>query len=482
MENFAIRVSSLSKEYFLSRDKFGLSFTDRINNLFKLKKTNKTFESFYALKDINFEIKKGDTVGIIGRNGAGKSTLLKILSEVISPTRGKIEINGTVASVLEVGMGFHPDLTGRENIYLSGTLYGLSKSQIDKSFDKIVEFSGVERFIDTPVKHYSSGMYIRLAFTIITHIDADIFLFDEVLAVGDLAFQLKCREMILQLAASNKTVLIVSHNHFNIIELCSSVIYLESGRIIEYGETSIVKKYFEESLICDPPINVVENGQREKPENIESKENKVEKDEKPEKTTEDKVTDIRGKDTEDNEENNVIVTRQTPVFKNLLRKEWPHIEKAPGNDDIKIKKVYILNESRPGCEHMYTCDKLSLNIEYEKFNDNDFYDICFAVAFMNLPLFAFITTESDVDMKSFVKSGMYTAKVIINEYFFNDVIITISSSIFKNNDQLIWYDIDVLHFKIDKDISEHGEAHSKITDRFTFPLLPKMKWDVSHNN
>jgi lipopolysaccharide transport system ATP-binding protein len=189
----------------------------------------------YSLQDINFEINQGDAVGIIGRNGAGKSTLLKILSRVTTPTTGKINIKGRVASLLEVGTGFHPELTGRENIYLNGAILGMRKREIDSKLDEIIDFSGVERYIDTPVKRYSSGMYVRLAFAVAAHLESEILIVDEVLAVGDAEFQKKCLGKMGEVSkGEGRTVLFVSHNMGAIKNLCNSSIYLESG----------VSKYF----------------------------------------------------------------------------------------------------------------------------------------------------------------------------------------------------------------------------------------------
>jgi lipopolysaccharide transport system ATP-binding protein len=169
-------------------------------------------EEFWALKDINLEIQQGDRIGIIGRNGAGKSTLLKVLSRITEPTTGRIQINGRVASLLEVGTGFHPELTGRENIYLNGAILGMSRAEIKKKFDEIVDFSGVEKFLDTPVKRYSSGMYVRLAFAVAAHLEPEILIVDEVLAVGDAQFQKKCLGKMGEVGKEGRTVLFVSHN------------------------------------------------------------------------------------------------------------------------------------------------------------------------------------------------------------------------------------------------------------------------------
>ena len=193
-------------------------------------------ETFWALKDMSFEIMAGDVVGVVGRNGAGKSTLLKILSRITEPTDGEIDLYGSVGSLLEVGTGFHPELTGRENVYLNGAIIGMSKRDIDRQFDAIVDFSGVEQFLDTPVKRYSSGMYVRLAFAVAAHLSSDILLVDEVLAVGDAEFQRKCLGKIKDVASGGRTVLFVSHHMQSVQVLCTRAMYLEKGCLVCYGD------------------------------------------------------------------------------------------------------------------------------------------------------------------------------------------------------------------------------------------------------
>lgn len=205
----------------------------------------------WSLKDLNFQIEQGDTVGIIGRNGAGKSTLLKILSRVTAPTTGSVKLRGRVASLLEVGTGFHPDLTGRENIYLNGAILGMRKAEIKRKFDEIVDFSGVERYIDTPVKRYSSGMYVRLAFAVAAHLESEIMIVDEVLAVGDAEFQKKCLGKMGDVSkGEGRTVLFVSHNMAAVQKLCKSALFLNNGSIDSVGKTSnIITKYLQSSII-----------------------------------------------------------------------------------------------------------------------------------------------------------------------------------------------------------------------------------------
>lgn len=197
-----------------------------------------TSDLVWALKDINFEVKQGEVLGIIGKNGAGKSTLLKILSRVTGPTVGDIKVRGRIASLLEVGTGFHPELTGRENIFLNGAILGMSKQEISSKFDEIIAFSGVERYIDTPVKRYSSGMYVRLAFAVAAHLEPEILIVDEVLAVGDAEFQKKCLGKMKDVSGQGRTVLFVSHNITAIKYLCNKCLFLEKGRIDSIGETN----------------------------------------------------------------------------------------------------------------------------------------------------------------------------------------------------------------------------------------------------
>ncbi len=201
-------------------------------------------EEFWALRDVNFSIEQGDRVGIVGHNGAGKSTLLKILSKIIEPTTGSVRIKGRVASLLEVGTGFHPELTGRENIFLNGSLLGMSRVEIKRQFDEIVAFAGVEKFLDTPVKRYSSGMYVRLGFAISAHLDPEIMIVDEVLAVGDAEFQKKSLGKMRDNSASGRTIIFVSHNLTAVQSLCNRALYFERGQLIEQGETNqVIQSY-----------------------------------------------------------------------------------------------------------------------------------------------------------------------------------------------------------------------------------------------
>jgi lipopolysaccharide transport system ATP-binding protein len=230
--DISISVSNVFKKYIIGKQKES-SLRGSLKGFFNRKSLQGN--EFMALNNVSFDIKKGDIVGIIGKNGAGKSTLLKILSQITKPTEGRIEINGRIASLLEVGTGFHPELTGRENIYLNGTILGMTRKEVRSKFDEIVEFSGVEKFIDTAVKHYSSGMYVRLAFAVAAHLEPEILIIDEVLAVGDAEFQKKCLGKMQDVANQGRTVLFVSHNMASVRSLCNKGLLLSKGEILFSG-------------------------------------------------------------------------------------------------------------------------------------------------------------------------------------------------------------------------------------------------------
>ena len=248
MSDIAIKVEGLGKKYLLRHQQQGRRYkalrdvlAEKAKSLVRLGQSraqaNGSREEFWALKDVSFEIKKGETIGVIGRNGAGKSTLIKLLSRITEPTTGRFEVEGRVASLLEVGTGFHPELTGRENVFLNGAILGMSRAEIRKKFDEIVAFAEVEKFLDTPVKRYSSGMYMRLAFAVAAHLEPEILIVDEVLSVGDAEFQKKCLGRMQSVAQDEgRTVLFVSHNLQAIRQLCERVLLLRQGQVAFVGE------------------------------------------------------------------------------------------------------------------------------------------------------------------------------------------------------------------------------------------------------
>lgn len=275
MGSTVIRAESISKQY-----RLGSIGTKTLANDFKRwlylmrgkedpflkigeandRSTKGNSEFVWALKDINFNVEQGEVMGIIGKNGAGKSTLLKILSRVTAPTTGQITIQGRMASLLEVGTGFHPELTGKENVFLNGAIMGMSKAEIKSKFDEIIDFSGVERYIDTPVKRYSSGMYVRLAFAVAAHLEPEILIVDEVLAVGDAEFQKKCLGKMKDVSGQGRTVLFVSHNMGAIQSLCNKSIYLKHGTIQKIGPTEeIINYYLGNELKTDDQLQLAFN-------------------------------------------------------------------------------------------------------------------------------------------------------------------------------------------------------------------------------
>jgi lipopolysaccharide transport system ATP-binding protein len=265
-----ISVENLSKAYRLGQIGTGTLTNDLKvwwakkrglpNPLLKIGQTdhgNREGELLWALKDVSLQVEQGEVLGIIGRNGAGKSTLLKILSRVTAPTCGRLRVKGRIASLLEVGTGFHPELTGKENIYLNGAILGMSKEEVRRKFDEIVAFAEVEKFIDTPVKRYSSGMYVRLAFAVASHLEPEIMLVDEVLSVGDANFQKKCLDKLENVSKEGRTILFVSHNMGAISQLCKNGILLDSGKILGFENIdNIISKYLNSNLISEAEINL----------------------------------------------------------------------------------------------------------------------------------------------------------------------------------------------------------------------------------
>jgi lipopolysaccharide transport system ATP-binding protein len=266
----AIRILDLSKRYQLGqRDTTDGSFREMLVGLAKAParrlrrlRGGADEEMFWALRDISFDVQPGEVTGVIGRNGAGKSTLLKILSRITEPTAGRIELRGRVASLLEVGTGFHPDLTGRENIYLNGAILGMGRAEIRRKFDAIVDFAEVAKFVDTPVKHYSSGMYLRLAFAVAAHLDGEILLVDEVLAVGDVTFQQKCLGKMQDISRGGRAVVFISHNMAAVSTLCTRALVIDRGRVVSDAPAREAVRYYLEQNLADAAAHWEVGGMR----------------------------------------------------------------------------------------------------------------------------------------------------------------------------------------------------------------------------
>jgi ABC-type polysaccharide/polyol phosphate transport system ATPase subunit len=261
MSDVTVRLDAVSKSYRLHRGWYGSLRTEVASWIRRLRGADGADEMFWALRDVSFEIERGDVVGLIGSNGAGKSTLLKVLSRVTTPTSGSYTTSGRVGALIEVGAGFHPELTGRDNIYLNGAILGMRRREIDAKFERIVSFAEIERFIDTPIKYYSSGMQVRLGFSVAAHVDPEILLVDEVLAVGDVAFQTKCLNKLAELTEQEKTIVLVSHNMASIVQHSRKVLWLQAGRLQAFGDPeAVVEQYLRsmrEQLTTEDPRDVV---------------------------------------------------------------------------------------------------------------------------------------------------------------------------------------------------------------------------------
>lgn len=306
----AISIENISKKYILNHQKkknqnFRETLIDVVSGMFKSDDDEMTKETFWALKNVSFEIEAGDRVGIVGSNGAGKSTLLKILSRITEPTSGEIRINGRLASLLEVGTGFHPELTGRENIFLNGAILGMRKAEILKQFDEIVNFAGIEKFLDTPVKRYSSGMYVRLGFAIAAHLEPEILIVDEVLAVGDAEFQKKCLGKMKDVSNSGRTILFVSHNLTAVQGLCNKGAFLKNGKLVEYGEVGhVIHEYMQN------------------------------------------------------------------VSKFQTLQSWDDLEKAPGNEEVRIKNIELIPDFSNGSRLINVTTPLEIKFEFMNLVEN----------------------------------------------------------------------------------------------------------------
>ena len=277
MSNIAVRVETLGKMYRIGgkqeryrtlRDSLTGAFVSpykRARSLLRGQAYGAAGleEMIWALKDVSFEVKHGEVVGIIGRNGAGKSTLLKVLSRITEPTEGVMDLYGRIGALLEVGTGFHPELTGRENVYLNGAILGMSRQEIDRKFDEIVDFAGVEKFIDTPVKHYSSGMALRLGFAVAAHLEPEILVIDEVLAVGDAEFQKKCLGKMGEVASAGRTVLFVSHNMAAVANLCQRGFWLENGKLVSEGDMETIIREYLRSTQTNQKLDLAERTDRD---------------------------------------------------------------------------------------------------------------------------------------------------------------------------------------------------------------------------
>ena len=334
----------------------------------------------WSLKDLNFEIRQGDAVGIIGKNGAGKSTLLKLLSRVTSPTTGKIKLKGRVASLLEVGTGFHPEMTGKENIYLNGSILGMRRREIDRKLAEIIDFSGVERYIDTPVKRYSSGMYVRLAFAVAAHLESEILIVDEVLAVGDAEFQKKCLGKMKDVSSGEgRTVLFVSHNMTAVQSLCTKAISLNNGKIYQIGDVSkVVNDYLAKSII------------------------------------------------------------------NQHEKVWNDFQKAPGNELVKIKSIRLVPQYLDGKRLIDVRTPLDIYFEFWNLKDNQEINLSFHLYNLKGDCIMNVTSETIFLGLGLANGKLSIPGNLLNDdsYYLSTMIVKNGSSIAYNLEEAINFTVE----------------------------------------
>lgn len=433
MSNPIIKVNDLSKRYRIGAKEQGYKtirevivdiISAPVRNLAKLRKLTK-FKSgqsqneedvIWALKDICFEVNEGEVLGIIGRNGTGKTTLLKILSRITEPTSGAIEINGRVSSLLEVGTGFHPELTGRENIFLNGAILGMRKREIEQKFDEIVDFSEIEKFIDTPVKRYSSGMYVRLAFAVAAHLEPEILLVDEVLAVGDVLFQKKCLGKMGEVAKEGRTVLFVSHNMESIRKLCTRGIILHEGMVVMEGSADeAVSKYLGEKM---------------------------------DRTAE---------------------------------RTWPDINKAPGDDVVRMRAVRVLDRNGKVCTNFDVRDPVSIDVKYWVLEEG--HRLVLQLYFVNELGHVLFTSKDNLHSPwrdTVCPAGHYRAICHIPSDFFNEGKISVVYGIDTIGMSPLMHATgeDVVAFKV-SDRMDPGGVRGNFPSKWTrCGLRPRMKWTV----
>jgi len=457
MTEIAIKVQNISKYYRLGKPQ-GDTFKEAVSLAFKslFSKRNKHFpnKDLWALKDVSFEMAKGEALGIVGRNGAGKSTLLKILSEITDPTEGFIEINGKVAAVLEIGMGFHPELSGAENIYLSGSILGMTTDEIRNVYDEIVNFCGLEKFIDTPVKNYSSGMYMRLAFAVIAHVNADIFLFDEVLSVGDAAFRFKCQKKINELVNAGKTILLVSHNLNDVANICPKSLLLENGKVKAYGQTfGILNDYMEESI---------SDSVSEKDYIAYSEDTKF----YDEKDSADKTWERYYPEE--------ASMRKLPI----PMIEWTSETEAPGNDLFNIRKIQVKALKKNLEEKIFIEDDIEVSIEFVKKTSNDFIDMGYGLLDKSGVLVFISNSKELVHPESHKEKGIYLSTSVIPGNMLNSSVYSLSIFVAKNKTDNIMNLAFALSFKVDFSDEELNSEWRKYYPPDPGILRPRLKWVV----
>ncbi len=414
-QDIAIRISCLSKAFYKTRP--SLSFRESLMRGFRQPPS----EQFQALEDIHLDIRRGEVLGIIGKNGSGKSTLLRLLSGIAKPSAGRIELFGSVAAILDIGAGFHPDLSGRENVFLRGRLVGLSNKVISERFDEIVDFSGIGDFIDTPVKYYSDGMFLRLAFSLMIHMKADIILLDEVLGVGDFSFQQKCYAKIQEIARSGATVVCVSHNPMELLEICTFYLHLENGKVKEYAaKPSILLDYLQQSQQQEPA-------------------NEAAKDES-------------------------------------LDKQWPDPATAPGNELFRFRSLRLYSITPSQGNTFLAEQDLTLEIAFEKMMPDDHLDIAFTISDIFRHEIMACSSHRVHQFFESTQPGMYTARCIIPANWLNQGHFYINLFTLRNRETVVFSWREALHFGIQLG-TEFDHTSSELVNA-PAPLAPALYWEL----
>lgn len=428
MSDLAIQVVDLSKRYLLGAGG-GRSFKRTISQSFG-RLTGKTAErkELWALKDVSFEVRQGEIFGILGPNGSGKSTLLKILSRVVRATSGHALVRGQVSSLLEIGAGFHPDLTGRENVFLNGSMLGMSRPEILAKFDEIVDFSGIEPFIDTPVKRYSSGMYVRLAFSVAAHLRTDIVLIDEILSVGDVEFKRKSLDKILDIVNSaGTTVLFVSHNLGAIRESCDRALYLDHGRVtMNAGVDKVITHYRNESLIMAP---------------------------------------------DEAEEEESVMTESV--------KSWPDSKAAPGTGRLRVLDMRVHGIGKAPGETITMDDEIEVNVRFRKTSDAGALDATIQFTDGTGVVFMVSSSAFTDDPPRDMPAGLYHARCVVPTGLFNSGLFKIDLLFHQDKKkQAIFRYGNMLSFTILPREFEFGIPFRQVTG----PIRPLLDWEVRQVN
>ncbi|MDQ1088735.1 MULTISPECIES: ABC transporter ATP-binding protein [unclassified Siphonobacter] len=409
----AIQIENISKRYYIDHQRknggpSGLkeSLVNGVKSIFGSKSSENTVsekEEFWALKDVSFDVAQGDRIGIVGHNGAGKSTMLKVLSRITEPTTGRVTVRGRIASLLEVGTGFHQELTGRENIFLNGAILGMKQAEIKQHFDEIVAFAGIEKFLDTPVKRYSSGMFVRLGFAIAAHLEPEILIIDEVLAVGDAEFQRKCLGKMKDVSDSGRTILFVSHNLTAVQSLCNRAVFMNRGQMVAVGETGQI------------------------------------------------ITDYMSK-----------------INQTSLIREWLTPEQAPGNDQVRIRKIELIPQFEVGQTRIDVRTPIKLRFEFWNFVKN---------AKLNLSMhFNSMTGETIFNLASpqiEANPGLITGEVNLPGNFLNDGTYTITMMIVKDASTVLYHLQESVMFEIDDyrgGVEWYGKWPGSVRPYFPFSI------------